>query len=122
MKTLIRNGTVVTMNERPRGDQCRRSALKDDRDRRDRKKSFLRAEKKTSSTPLGCFVIPGLIQAHTHLCQSLFRGLADDLELMDSAAKKNLAPPKRRIHRPRFIPAAAVALLEMQLAGTTTIV
>lgn len=27
----------------------------------------------------GQFVIPGLIQAHTHLCQALFRGLADDL-------------------------------------------
>src|SRR5205814_1899915 len=31
----------------------------------------------------GCLVIPGLIQAHVHLCQTLFRGLADDLRLED---------------------------------------
>lgn len=28
-------------------------------------------------------VIPGLIQAHVHLCQTLFRGCADDMELLD---------------------------------------
>ncbi|MEK7249463.1 MAG: N-ethylammeline chlorohydrolase, partial [Bacteroidota bacterium] len=27
--------------------------------------------------------IPGFIQTHIHLCQTLFRGLADDLELLD---------------------------------------
>src|SRR5947199_5212356 len=31
----------------------------------------------------GCLIIPGLIQAHVHLCQTLFRGLADDLRLED---------------------------------------
>src|SRR5204862_225314 len=29
----------------------------------------------------GCLVMPGLIQAHIHLCQTLFRGLADELRL-----------------------------------------
>ena len=27
--------------------------------------------------------IPGFVQTHIHLCQTLFRGLADDLELLD---------------------------------------
>src|SRR5438874_11174877 len=31
----------------------------------------------------GLVIIPGLIQAHIHLCQTLFRGLADDLPLED---------------------------------------
>lgn len=31
----------------------------------------------------GRALIPGLIQSHVHLCQTLFRGQADDLELMD---------------------------------------
>ena len=30
----------------------------------------------------GCAVIPGFVQAHVHLCQALFRGMADDLPLM----------------------------------------
>lgn len=31
----------------------------------------------------GCIVMPGLIQPHIHLCQTLFRGRADGLELLD---------------------------------------
>jgi 5-methylthioadenosine/S-adenosylhomocysteine deaminase len=31
----------------------------------------------------GKVLIPGLIQAHIHLCQTIFRGQADDLELLD---------------------------------------
>src|SRR5688572_7604424 len=31
----------------------------------------------------GLTLIPGLIQTHIHLVQTLFRGLADDLELLD---------------------------------------
>ena len=31
----------------------------------------------------GCAVLPGFIQTHIHLCQTLFRGAADDLSLMD---------------------------------------
>src|SRR3954471_10403672 len=31
----------------------------------------------------GCAVLPGFVQTHIHLCQTLFRGAADDLELID---------------------------------------
>jgi 5-methylthioadenosine/S-adenosylhomocysteine deaminase len=31
----------------------------------------------------GALVLPGFVQTHVHLCQTLFRGLADDLVLMD---------------------------------------
>lgn len=31
----------------------------------------------------GCVLLPGLIQPHTHLCQTLFRGEADGLPLLD---------------------------------------
>src|SRR5690349_19628804 len=33
-------------------------------------------------------VIPGFVQTHIHLCQTLFRGKADDLELMDWLRKR----------------------------------
>jgi hypothetical protein len=35
----------------------------------------------------GMVVMPGLVQAHVHLCQTLARGHADDLELLDWLAK-----------------------------------
>ena len=31
----------------------------------------------------GRLIIPGLIQPHVHLCQTLFRGRADGLQLLD---------------------------------------
>jgi 5-methylthioadenosine/S-adenosylhomocysteine deaminase len=31
----------------------------------------------------GCAVAPGFVQTHVHLCQTLFRGAADDLPLID---------------------------------------
>lgn len=36
----------------------------------------------------GQALIPGLIQSHVHLCQTLFRNLADDLELLDWLSKR----------------------------------
>ena len=30
----------------------------------------------------GCCLLPGFIQTHIHLCQTLFRGYADDLALL----------------------------------------
>ena len=66
------------------------------------------------------FVIPGLIQAHTHLCQALFRGMADDLELLDWLRKKIW--PFEAAHTPTSMSASAeIGLLEMQLLGTTSI-
>src|SRR2546422_4865678 len=40
----------------------------------------------------GCLIIPRLIQAHVHLCQTLFRGLARDLRLEDRAGGRILPP------------------------------
>lgn len=68
----------------------------------------------------GQFVIPGLIQVHTHLCQALFRGYADDLPLLDWL--KNKIWPFEKNHNEKSIQASArIGLYEMQLLGTTSI-
>ncbi len=36
----------------------------------------------------GLHVLPGFVQAHVHLCQTLFRNLADDLELLEWLSKR----------------------------------
>ena len=67
-----------------------------------------------------CFVIPGLVQVHTHLVQTLFRGMADDLELLDWLEQKIW--PMENAHDEKSIRASArIGLLEMQLSGTTSI-
>ncbi len=68
----------------------------------------------------GCAVTPGLIQAHVHLCQVLFRGRADDLPLLEWL--KQRIWPFEAAHDERSLAASAeLGLLEMMLAGTTTI-
>ncbi len=67
-----------------------------------------------------CFVIPGLVQVHVHLVQTLFRGLADDLELLDWLKQKIW--PMENAHNAESVRASArLGLLEMQLSGTTAI-
>jgi cytosine/adenosine deaminase-related metal-dependent hydrolase len=36
----------------------------------------------------GLHILPGFVQAHVHLCQTLFRNQADDLELLDWLSKR----------------------------------
>ena len=68
----------------------------------------------------GSAVVPGMVQAHVHLCQVLFRGMADDLPLLDWL--KERIWPLEAAHDEKSIRASAeLGLLEMTLAGTTTI-
>ena len=68
----------------------------------------------------GSAVVPGMVQAHVHLCQVLFRGMADDLPLLDWL--KQRIWPLEAAHDEKSLRASAeLGLLEMTLAGTTTI-
>ena len=68
----------------------------------------------------GAFLVPGFIQTHVHLCQTLFRGYADDLALLDWL--KTRVWPMEAAHTPRSLAAAAQqAASELLLSGTTTV-
>src|SRR4030067_418494 len=47
-------------------------------------------------------VIPGLVNAHTHAAMSLFRGLADDLPLMDCVTH-HIWPAEAKGGSPAFV-------------------
>ena len=69
----------------------------------------------------GDLLIPGLIQTHIHLCQTLFRGQADDLELLDWLKLKIW--PLEGGHDPESLyDSALLGIGELFLGGTTTIV
>jgi cytosine/adenosine deaminase-related metal-dependent hydrolase len=68
----------------------------------------------------GLIVMPGLIQAHIHLCQTLFRGLADDLSLEDWLTQRIW--PLEAAHTAESIHASAMlGAAELLLGGTTAI-
>ena len=68
----------------------------------------------------GGYVLPGLIQTHIHLCQTLFRGYADDLPLMDWLRTR--VWPMEAAHTPDTLRASArLAAAELLSSGTTTV-
>ena len=68
----------------------------------------------------GCLIIPGLIQAHIHLCQTLFRGLADDLRLEEWLARRIW--PLEAAHTDESVYwSAMLGAAELLLGGTTAI-
>jgi 5-methylthioadenosine/S-adenosylhomocysteine deaminase len=66
----------------------------------------------------GCALLPGFIQTHIHLCQTLFRGAADDLELIDWL--KQRVWPMEAAHTPESLYASArLGIAELIKGGTT---
>src|SRR5436189_1895165 len=82
-----------------------------------------RADGRPKPTTIDCdglVVLPGLVQAHIHLCQTLFRGLADDLSLEAWLAQRIW--PLEAAHTEASIHASAMlGAAELLLGGTTAI-
>lgn len=66
-------------------------------------------------------VIPGFVQTHIHLCQTLFRGKGDDLELMDWL-RKRIWPLEAAHDQESIYYSAMLGIGELVESGTTTIV
>ncbi|MBY0120487.1 5'-deoxyadenosine deaminase [Bacillus sp. S/N-304-OC-R1] len=66
-------------------------------------------------------VIPGFIQTHIHLCQTLFRGQADDLELLDWL-KQKIWPLEASHDEESIYYSAMLGIGELLQSGTTTVV
>jgi len=65
-------------------------------------------------------LIPGFVQTHVHLCQTLFRGMADDLELLDWLQLRIF--PYENAHDKKSLSASVkLGLYELTMTGTTTI-
>ena len=68
----------------------------------------------------GAYLLPGFIQTHIHLCQTIFRGYADDLALLDWL--KTRIWPMEAAHNVASLAASArYAASELLHGGTTTI-
>ncbi|MFC1821932.1 amidohydrolase family protein [Thermodesulfobacteriota bacterium] len=67
----------------------------------------------------GCLVMPGLINGHTHAAMSLFRGLADDLPLMEWL-NEYIFPVESRMDGAFVFAGTLLACVEMIMSGTTT--
>ena len=117
MSLLIRGGTILTMNDRF-------EVVDGDVSIRDGRIAAIGGSLPAAHDRVidarGGYVLPGLIQTHVHLCQTLFRGFADDLPLMDWLRTR--VWPMEAAHRPDTLRAAArLATTELLSSGTTTV-
>jgi 5-methylthioadenosine/S-adenosylhomocysteine deaminase len=68
----------------------------------------------------GLTILPGFVQAHVHLCQTLFRNQADDLELLDWLSKRIWV--MEAAHTKETLNASALlGIHELLSSGTTCI-
>ena len=114
---LIRGGTILTMNDR--FDTVQGDVLI--RDGRIEAVGLVDAARHdTILDASGALVLPGFIQTHIHLCQTLFRGFADDLALIDWLRTRIW--PMEAAHTPASLRASArLAACELLSGGTTSV-
>jgi 5-methylthioadenosine/S-adenosylhomocysteine deaminase len=112
---LIKNGTVVTMDQNNsilRGDVLIRDGRITD------VATKIEGTVDDVIDAAGCAVLPGFVQTHIHLCQTLFRGAADDLSLIDWL-KQRIWPMEAAHTRESIRASAQVGIAEMIKGGTT---
>lgn len=112
---LIKSGTVVTMDEQ-------NSIVYGDVLIRDGRIAEIGPDLDAQGSEVidasGCAVLPGFVQTHIHLCQTLFRGAADDLSLIDWLKKR--VWPMEAAHTAESIRASArLGIAELIKGGTT---
>jgi 5-methylthioadenosine/S-adenosylhomocysteine deaminase len=69
----------------------------------------------------GRLLAPGLINGHNHCAMTLFRGLADDLELATWLGKHIFPAEARYVNQEMVYHCSKLAAAEMILSGTTTV-
>jgi len=116
---IIKNGTILTMDSKNsilengflaiRGDRISHMGTGD--------MPSIKATKIIDAK--GGLVLPGLVNGHTHAAMTLFRGLADDLPLMQWL-ENYIFPAERNMDAEFVYTGTLLALAEMILSGTTT--
>lgn len=126
-KLIIKNGTVITLDSENRiidGDVVIEDGVITHVGERIDYPDAVESTTEETEEPekidaTGRIILPGFVQTHIHLCQTLFRGSADDLALIDWLKKRIW--PMEAAHTPESIYASArLGIAEMIRGGTTT--
>src|SRR5713226_1747771 len=112
---LIRDGLVVTMD--PKRRVLRTNVYVEGNRIAECPSDRTTADEVIDATD--CLVIPGLIQTHVHLCQTLFRGLADDMDVVDWL-RLRIWPFEQAHDAESVFDSARLGIAEMLRGGTTT--
>ncbi len=118
---IIKNGIILTIDKK--NTIIKNGAIAIDKDKIVDIDSTEKIIKKYQSREIinanNKIVMPGLINAHTHLPMTLFRGLADDLKLSEWL-QNYIFPTEKRFIKPELVESGTkLAVIEMIHGGTT---
>jgi 5-methylthioadenosine/S-adenosylhomocysteine deaminase len=119
---IIYNGTLVTLNSEFDIIENGIIYIKDQKLKRIEGQAHALDPSKAEKTidAKGAIVLPGLVNTHTHLPMSLFRGLADDLPLHEWLENHIFPAEAKHINPETVWVSTRLACAEMILSGTTT--
>ncbi len=120
---LITGGTLLTMSAKMEIIEDSIIGIKDGiivavEKRGDQKNASYSAKEIIDAS--GCIVMPGLVNTHTHLPMVCFRGMADDIPLMEWLNNHIFPAEARFVNKKMVYDGAMLAMAEMILSGTTT--
>lgn len=119
MDLLVTNGIVLTMNGKM--DVIEHGAVSIDNGHIVKigdKHDFSERDARKIIDAGGGIIMPGLINTHTHAAMTLFRGLADDLPLMEWL-NEHIFPAESMLTKDKVYKGTMLACAEMILSGTT---
>jgi 5-methylthioadenosine/S-adenosylhomocysteine deaminase len=119
---IVRGGTIVTMDGTRRVIEDGAVVIAGGRIKAVGKLADLEMKYTAAETidAVGKVVIPGLINGHTHVPMTLFRGLADDLDLQEWLTKYIFPAEAKNVTEEFVRVGARLGLAEMIRGGTTT--
>lgn len=119
---IIVGGTVVTMDKDRRVIENGGMAIRHDKivavgTRAEIERGYYAA---TVTNATGSVVIPGLVNTHTHVPMTLFRGIADDMDLQEWLTKFIFPAEAKNVDEAFVRAGTRLGLAEMIRGGTTT--
>ncbi|MBW2609034.1 MAG: amidohydrolase [Deltaproteobacteria bacterium] len=116
---LIKNGMILTMDSRNSIIENGFLGIKRDTISYIGDGPGNKFDVKTVIDAKGGLILPGLVNGHTHAAMTLFRGLADDLPLMEWL-NNYIFPVESRMDADFVYTGSLLACAEMVMSGTTT--
>ena len=117
---LVTGGTVVTMDEEMRVLEGASVAVRGGRIEAVFQAGEALPEARETIEARGHLVIPGLVNTHGHVPMILFRGLADDMKLMEWLHEVIFPAEAKNVDEEFVYWGTLLASIEMALSGTTT--
>jgi len=117
MSILIKRSTILTQNDSRQQLQGDLYIEGHQIVELSKKPLFIEADYKIDGTKK--LVLPGVINTHTHIPMTLFRGYGDDMQLIDWLANR-IWPVEAKLNKRYIKSGTELGLLEMIASGTTS--